>query len=399
MVKNILITIVLSVVRISLYGQCSPLYGSPPTSNFFNTGTNGSGGILSGSSNDLNWKVAVNSINGQYNPAKVISTDVDGYYKSPWLDCTWISHTDAAGHDGDVDYFYKIDFNLPCNNLCHQSYNKEGSFCLNLDFFADNSVYEIYINDKPQIQNTGTKLYQHPGYTENNKVSIPLCKDWKAGNNSLIIHIVSGEPFAGFLAQASRIVPPPSPNEVELLICQGETLKFGNQNLTQKGNYTETFHPYAGCDSVVSLNLNVLQKSSSKFDTTICQSQLPFWGYNSAGLYVDKLVAKNGCDSIRTLNLSVFSSCEVSITAPNAFTPNNDGINDTFKIFTTGVLVNSMYIFNRWGELIKTSITPEWDGTTPKEICHPGTYFFTLYYTTLLDKVEKRYSGEIILIR
>lgn len=304
-----LIIILLVFINLKSLSQCSPSVGPPPLNSSFNTGTNGIGGTLTISSNDLSWKVAVNSISGPYNPAKVIAPIVGYYYNSPWADCAWISHNLTAAHSGNVDYFYRIDFNLPCYNLCGQSYDKENTFCLNLDFFADNSVFEIYANGKPQSTSIlGIPLpnpYFQAGYSATGMVSVSLCKNWKSGNNSLIVHIVSAQPYAGFLAQASIMPRPPIPNNINSTICQGEIFKLGSQNLTESGIYKETFYPSTGCDSIVLLNLKVLPTSSSKYDTTICQSQLPFWGHDLEGNYIDTLVAANGCDSIRALRLSV----------------------------------------------------------------------------------------------
>jgi gliding motility-associated-like protein len=52
---------------------------------------------------------------------------------------------------------------------------------------------------------------------------------------------------------------------------------------------------------------------------------------------------------------------------PNAFTPNNSGLNEVFKPVMTGFDENgyTMYIFNRWGNLIFETHDMEvgWDGT------------------------------------
>ncbi|MBK9638415.1 MAG: gliding motility-associated C-terminal domain-containing protein [Bacteroidetes bacterium] len=42
----------------------------------------------------------------------------------------------------------------------------------------------------------------------------------------------------------------------------------------------------------------------------------------------------------------------ISFYIPNTFTPNGDGMNDTFGIAGEGVQDFSMQIFNRWGQLI-----------------------------------------------
>ncbi|WP_315819887.1 gliding motility-associated C-terminal domain-containing protein [Paraflavitalea speifideaquila] len=50
---------------------------------------------------------------------------------------------------------------------------------------------------------------------------------------------------------------------------------------------------------------------------------------------------------------------------PNTFTPNNDGINDEFRIGVTGYFkLNGLRIFNRWGQLVFESkdLNYVWNG-------------------------------------
>ncbi len=51
--------------------------------------------------------------------------------------------------------------------------------------------------------------------------------------------------------------------------CEGRVIRFGKQVLTRTGNYTETFRTQAGCDSVVTLQLNL-----EPIDTTVKQGGL-----------------------------------------------------------------------------------------------------------------------------
>lgn len=50
---------------------------------------------------------------------------------------------------------------------------------------------------------------------------------------------------------------------------------------------------------------------------------------------------------------------------PNAFTPNNDGINDVFRITGSSIQRFEIIIFNRWGEKVyeSTDINQVWDGS------------------------------------
>src|SRR5699024_9057836 len=110
---------------------------------------NGVGGTLPPGSNDLNWEKS-DALYGTYTPAIVMANPPGNYINSPWPDCAWIAHQKSRRHSGNKSFFYKIEFELPCTDLCGESYDLDSTYCLNLDFFSDNSVYEIYVNGVPQ---------------------------------------------------------------------------------------------------------------------------------------------------------------------------------------------------------------------------------------------------------
>ena len=65
---------------------------------------------------------------------------------------------------------------------------------------------------------------------------------------------------------------------------------------------------------------------------------------------------------------------------PNAFSPDQDGVNDTFGIIGENVANFNLKIYNRWGELLfETSNTNErWDGTYRGKQVAEGVYVYTL---------------------
>lgn len=63
---------------------------------------------------------------------------------------------------------------------------------------------------------------------------------------------------------------------------------------------------------------------------------------------------------------------------PNGFSPNGDGINDTYKVKNHQSIVSfKATIFNRWGQKLYTmsSIDDEWDGTVGGRTVRDGVYF------------------------
>lgn len=91
----------------------------------------------------------------------------------------------------------------------------------------------------------------------------------------------------------------------------------------------------------------------------------------------------------------------VPIAVPNAFTPNNDGYNDTFSpIINEQVFNYSFKIFNRFGQLIfqTNSINKRWDGTFKNQLQTAATYIYQIGFFNINQKYFN-YTGNIILIR
>lgn len=313
-----------------MYAQCSPKVGLPPPDSKFNTGSDGSNGVLNGGSSDLNWTFCTGNINGTYQPAIVMSSTPIVYYSSPWSNCTWISLSSSGKHTGSIDQYYKLNFNLPCLDLCGRSYDSAGTFCLTLDILVDNSIHEIYINGKAQgTRVSGTKVsnpYYHRGFEQSKMVSFSLCNDWKAGNNEFIIHIRSAEDYVGFLAQASVALQGQDrkvnvKDTIYRTICVGDSLKFGDSLYSKSGYYLAISKSNYGCDSFIALQLSVLNTIRTSINQSVCEGENNT-NYTSSGLYIDTFMSRFGCDSIRTLDFTIIPRKTTTITRYT-----NDGFN------------------------------------------------------------------------
>ena len=86
------------------------------------------------------------------------------------------------------------------------------------------------------------------------------------------------------------------------------------------------------------------------------------------------------------------------IPIPNAFTPNNDGLNDEFKPFNSNVSEYKMLIFNKFGEKIFESndINLGWDGYFKGKIIQ-GSYVYKMEF--VLDNKNVTQTGKILLIK
>lgn len=88
----------------------------------------------------------------------------------------------------------------------------------------------------------------------------------------------------------------------------------------------------------------------------------------------------------------------VSIYIPNAFTPNGDGINDTFSVKGEGIRNFHLYIYNRWGEKIFETTNPrqQWDGIYEGQPAEQGTYVVQVYAYGLAKSAR---NASVTLVR
>ncbi len=108
------------------------------------------------------------------------------------------------------------------------------------------------------------------------------------------------------------------------------------------------------------------------------------------------------CGVVSDLLNVFYEKCECEPFVPNAFTPNNDGLNDKvgprLDCRVTGEY--NFIIVNRFGEVVFKSEMPgeKWDGVYKGERAEIGTYFYLLQMTGPRD-AKWQFKGDIILIR
>jgi gliding motility-associated-like protein len=155
-------------------------------------------------------------------------------------------------------------------------------------------------------------------------------------------------------------------------------------------------------------------------DTTICNGE-DFWlqvkgngdtyawqdsSYSSSfkvpqsGIYT--VVAQNGCgkDTLRaTVN---FTACGCQLLLPNAFTPDGDGRNDTFRpLHACEMTEFQLAIYDRFGDMVYRSTDPDrgWDGTFRGARVPPGNFVWMVHYFNTATKQPIFRKGTVMVIR
>jgi gliding motility-associated-like protein len=259
---------------------------------------------------------------------------------------------------------------------------------------------------------------------------------------------------------------------IDTTVCYGQTFL----GYTSSGTYTDNFLTSKGCDSIRTINLTVREKLETFLTGDICENA-EFEGYTQSGNYTDVFTSLvTGCDSTRYINLTVHPAPNVELTIsddeickdeivnieasgaftykwyhngnsvpittgtnfelqvkdheyilvegfsdfgcrdaeiatinyvpccgfvyiPNVFSPNNDKLNDIFRVHADRDVENFMFqIFDRWGkELYRTTNLNEgWNGMFKGSACDAGTYMYLVHIKCKESKILK---GDFILIR
>jgi len=210
----------------------------------------------------------------------------------------------------------------------------------------------------------------------------------------------------------------PVSDTVNAAICRGDVYWFAEAPYQDPGFYQHTYQTTAGCDSLVVLDLSVLELpgiriqraapadalcagDSVRLEATGGRHYEWFSGTASLGsgssmaVFLaagDNIVRVKGEDQFSCSNtdelLLVAHAC-CSLQMPNAFSPNGDGRNDQFgPISKARPDLYTLRIFNRWGRVLFTAATIDvcWDGTVNGIPADAGTYYY---------RIEGRCPGNI----
>jgi gliding motility-associated-like protein len=85
---------------------------------------------------------------------------------------------------------------------------------------------------------------------------------------------------------------------------------------------------------------------------------------------------------------------------PNAFTPNQDGKNDRFAVFTDYTLQSfQLTIYNRWGQKIfeSTDQNKGWDGYANGKLQETGVFAWSCRFKK--SNTTSEMKGTVVLIR
>lgn len=122
--------------------------------------------------------------------------------------------------------------------------------------------------------------------------------------------------------------------------------------------------------------------------------------------YIVRVTDERGCTDEAEISVRV-SKVLVNVFAPNVISPNSDGINDHFTVFTDENVQNirSMKIFNRWGSPVfeRYNFEPNneslgWDGTYRGQAVNPDVFVYVIEVEVPLEGI-RLLKGNVTVIK
>ncbi|MES2566261.1 MAG: gliding motility-associated C-terminal domain-containing protein [Bacteroidota bacterium] len=236
----------------------------------------------------------------------------------------------------------------------------------------------------------------------------PTANDTAFCQNNLDLHLnVEGQNILWYETATSTIT-------TTAPILSSETAQVYTFYLTQSIN---------NCESnkhTVSVTIFPIPEITLPIDTVVCEKKLatigvpynPLYFYlwnteqtssfivaDTGGLYT--LQVKNKCGGVNKSIQVTFEKCDKCLFIPNAFTPNNDGLNDEFEVKTVcPIEFYNLKIYNRWGQKIAECNSPQakWSGEKNNVLEQQDVYVYVID-VTYKNQLTEHYVGHITLLK
>lgn len=210
-------------------------------------------------------------------------------------------------------------------------------------------------------------------------------------------------------------INPVSSSNIKQTICAGQFFS----GYSETGTYTDTLVAANGCDSIRTIQLTVMKNPTPDLgaERAICvgdtlilfPGDFESYAWQDGSTQSHYVVNKGGVYSVNVANQCGSAQAHISIDEnkcgiyfPSAFSPNQDGKNDLFRILhppsLTGYVLS---IFNRWGQKVfeTRDYSKGWDGTVNGQMQDAGAYVWFCKYQKVNSHLNGEINGTVVLIR
>jgi gliding motility-associated-like protein len=211
------------------------------------------------------------------------------------------------------------------------------------------------------------------------------------------------------------------PLQREVVLCRGDSVVIGQQVYAGPATVVDTLFYPEGCDTV---RITVIrpEEGPTPFlpaDTVLCPGdrvvltsplavthwnggpESPVFTVDTLGLVIASGLTAEGCPRLDSIFIGSCCSDE-ALARPNVFSPNGDGINDTYCLFPAVNCRPWLFrIFNRWGREVFATTNPDqcWDGRQDGSDQPSDLYFWLAEIRSDRTGKMEILKGEVTLLR
>ena len=117
--------------------------------------------------------------------------------------------------------------------------------------------------------------------------------------------------------------------------------------------------------------------------------------------YTLTLTDAGGCTASASFTVALAKPEQLNVFIPNAFSPDDDGVNDRFEVFLgEGLTFKKMQVFDRWGNMVFESENPSntWDGKHGGRPRAAEVFVYLFSYVENWRKLERKVSGNVTVV-
>lgn len=219
-----------------------------------------------------------------------------------------------------------------------------------------------------------------------------------SGNNSMLI-ASGGETFLWSTNETDQIITiSPGTNTIYSVIVSNT-----NCSDTASVNIIVNDNP--------EINITVIPIENSSFHLSASGGEQYHWApeeeiscVNCPGPVATPAQTTTYCVKVTDINGCSDSACKKIIVSPvfipNAFTPDDNDLNEIFKPQVSEIHDYNFKIFNLWGDKLFETSNPDegWNGIYQGKKCSAGVYIYKLIYTDNAENPERKFIGKITLL-
>jgi gliding motility-associated-like protein len=187
------------------------------------------------------------------------------------------------------------------------------------------------------------------------------------------------------------------PGKYSVVAQVGQCIYMDSLNVT----FNDSLDLYIGRDTSLCVGEEFVLRVKTNANDFAWQDASTALSYEVGDSGIYQVIAHNGCGYDTAAVHIARKTCTCELTLPNAFTPNNDGLNDLFRpLHPCNMTEYRIQIFDRYGKLVYLSndFGKGWNGTYNGMPAPNGTYVWMATYRNTDTKAMQFRKGFVIVV-